>query len=418
MGSSRTIMVVMGMLFFIMAPRVNAQFFKKLKQQAEEKLTEKANKEVDDIFTENKGTTKKEEGAKELGTVKTDENKVVPPTTVPQSTTTFNESDYLVYKSPDPAFHDVYVQKFKGLPRFGSCNFYTMPNNPKIPVSTPEVNEKRVKMKMGYNAFLLLARMHTLKNHFKVMDRTALTPISKPLVEDEVKSNMAQGYLMNFAFLMGTDALKKEYFMNDRNGDGNAPIVSKWGGQYADDFTENEKYVAFVEKYLDKILQWTQTFFEDATEDFQFVVPLEFKGSYDFDKNGFWVQLPTKRRSSYSMDFGSTRDNYFFEFLPKTPYGQQIFNKTQQVEHINAEVLFKMDPAAAEALINDKTKNPQMVVKVKVVYEGFRPENPTIYAPKYTYHLLDPIMELYSDAGLTKKIGEINLQNLTYKGTD
>ena len=115
------------------------------------------------------------------------------------------------------------------------------------------------------------------------------------------------------------------------------------------------------------------------------------------------------------MDFGSTRDNYFFEFLPKTPYGQQILNKTQQVEHINAEVLFKIDPAAAEALINDKTKNPQMVVKVRVVYEGFRPENPTIYAPKYTYHLLDPMMELYSDAGLTSKIGEINLENLIYK---
>ncbi|MEO9892727.1 hypothetical protein [Aurantibacter sp.] len=416
MGSSRTIIVVMGMLFLIMAPQANAQFFKKLKQQAEEKLIDKTDKEVDDILSGNTGTTKNEEESKKLGTVISDENKVVPPTAVQQSTSTINESDYLVYKSPDPAFHDIYVQKFKGILRFGSCDFYTMPNNPKMPVSTPEVNEKRVKIKKGYNAFLLLARMQTLKDHFKVMDRTALTPLSKPLVEEEVKSNMAQGYLMNFAFLMGTDALKKEYFMNDRDGTGNGPIVSKWGGEYADDFTENEKYVAFVAKYLDKILKWTQTFFEDATEDFQFVVPLEFKGPYDFDKNGFWVQLPTKRRSSYSMDFGSTRDNYFFEFLPKTSYGQQILNKTQQVEHINAEVLFKIDPAAAEGLINDKTKNPQMVVKVRVVYEGFQPENPMIYAPKYTYHLLNPIMELYSDAGLTSKIGEINLENLTYKG--
>ena len=48
MGNSRIFMTIMGILIFIMSPEANAQFFKKLKQQAEEKLLNKANKEVGD----------------------------------------------------------------------------------------------------------------------------------------------------------------------------------------------------------------------------------------------------------------------------------------------------------------------------------------------------------------------------------
>ncbi|MDE3742086.1 hypothetical protein [Maribacter polysaccharolyticus] len=405
---------ITGVLLLGFSQPIRGQFFKKLKQQAEEKLLDKASDEVDDIFKGNKNP-EMEGDVEETGTIIGNEVKSGQHTSVQETIATYNEADYLVYKSPDPAFHDIYIQKYEGLPRFGSCDFYSMPSNPKRPEMTPEANEKRKKMQLGYAAFMQLVRIHTLKDHFEVMDRTALTPISKPLVEEEVKSNQAQKILLDFAFLMGTDALKKEYFMNDWTGTGNSAIVPKWGGQNSDDFTENEKYVAFVEKYLDKILQWSRTFFNKGSEDFQFVVPLEFKGQYDFDNNGFWVQLPTKRRFSYGMDYGSTGNNYFFEFHPKTAYGQQILNKTQQVEHINAEVLFKIDPSTAEGLINDKTKNPQMVIKVQVVFEGFQPGNPTIYAPKYTYRLLDPIMELYSDVRLTSKIGEIDLNNLVYK---
>ena len=411
--------LVLGVFMLGLPQAMNGQFFKKLKKQAEEHIIAKTDKTVDDFFdggqksegnnnaNSSSETQVEAPGQQDVGLQK---SKPLSPIN--------NKTDFLVYKSPDPAFHDIYIQKYEGLPRFGSCDFYSMPSNPKRPEMTPEANEKRKKMQLGYAAFMQLVRIHTLKDHFEVMDRTALTPISKPLVEEEVKSNQAQKILLDFAFLMGTDALKKEYFMNDWTGTGNSAIVPKWGGQKSDDFTENEKYVAFVEKYLDKILQWSRTFFNDGSEDFQFVVPLEFKGQYDFDKNGFWVQLPTKRRFSYGMDYGSTGNNYFFEFHPKTAYGQQILNKTQQVEHINAEVLFKIDPSTAEGVINDKTKNPQMVIKVQVVFEGFQPENPTIYVPKYTYRLLDPIMELYSDAGLTSKIGEINLENLIYKGSN
>ncbi|MBR9854649.1 MAG: hypothetical protein GYB37_08740 [Algicola sp.] len=396
-----------------MSPEANAQFFKKLKQQAEEKLLKKANKEVYDIFTGNKGA-KEEEGVKEAETIKTDQSKSAKPTSGQQVKTTYIESDYLVYKSPIPAFKDIVIQKHKDLPRFGAVDSYMMRDNPKKVDLSKQAAEKRNLTGLGYSGFAHLVRIRMLKEHFKVMDKAALTQRTiGQIIEQEAKSSLAQKVLKEFAFDMGTDALKKEYFMNDWSGDGKSPFVREWGGHQADDFTENEKYVSFVNKYLDKILKWSEEFFPDGTDDFQLVHDLKFYGQYDFDKGGFWVQLPLKGKSLKVSSL-----DYFTEFLPQTSYGQEIANKVSQVEYINGYVLFKISPEKAEALINDKTVLLQLSVKVKSVFKEFQTSNPFVYGAHYTYHFLEPVMELYSDAQLTRKIGEIDLRNLIYKGSD
>lgn len=414
MGNSRVYMIFMGWLLFSMSPKANAQFFKKLKQQAEEKLLDKANNGIDHVFTENKSATKEVGDAKGPVTVENDQDKSASPSAVLQSKATYDEPDYLVYKSPDPAFKDIVIQKHKGLPRFGAVDFYMKRDNPKQVDLSKEAADKRNLTGLGYTGFAHLVRIHMLKEHFKVMDKTALTQQTQgKIIEEEAKSSVAQKALKEFAFDMGTDALKREYFMNDWSGTGKSAFVREWGGHRADDFTENEKYVSFVDKYLDTILKWSEAFFSDGTEDFQLVHDIKFHGPYDFDKGGFWVQLPLRTKSIKVSSL-----DYFNEFLPQTPYGQEIANKTGQVEYINGYVLFKIAPEKAEALINDKSVLLQLSVKVRSVFKGFDTGNPFVYGAHYTYHFLDPVMELYSDAGLTRKIGEINLENLTYKEPD
>ncbi|RDY60207.1 hypothetical protein DX873_12845 [Flagellimonas nanhaiensis] len=399
------------MQLIVGSQNVNAQFFKKLKQQAQEKVLKK----TDEILSANEDAGKNPQNEPSAENNKGSQPEASKKNNTKKQTNSYTDTAILVYKSPDPAFKDIAVQKFKDLPRFGSCDFYMMPDNPKRPELTPEAGEKRRKMELGYSGFLKLARIHTLKDHFKVMDRTALTPQNRNLVEEEVKSRLAQKTLLEFAFMIGTEELKKEYFLNDWSGTGKSPFVQKWGGHQSDDFTEHEKYVSFVEKYLDKILKWSEDFFSNGTESFYLVQTFKFQGQYDFDKNGFWITLPTNRRNTYGMDYSSTNNNYFFEFSPKTPYGQQVLNKTNQAKYVNGLVLFKVSPEKAEALLNNKTKNLQMVSKVQTVFQGFEEANPTLYSPKYTYHFLDSEIELYEDLQLTKRIGEINLERLTYK---
>lgn len=415
---SKPIILLSALLLLVMPQQMNGQFFKKLKQQAQEKVLKKVDDKADEILngksdTDEKPKTKPSAETDNEGSQQKTSKKHSPKKQTNGHAT--DDTDILVYKSPDPAFKDITIQKFKDLPRFGSGDFYMMPDNPKRPDLTPEAGEKRKKMELGYAGFLKLARIHNLKDHFKVMDRTALTTVTRELVEEDVKSNLAQKTLLEFAFMMGTDALKREYFCTDTNSSGKCSYALKWGGNRADDFTENEKYVSFVEKYLEKILKWSEDFFADGSERFYLVQQLEFQGQYDFDKSGFWMRLPIIKTYSYGMDYNSTGENYFFEFLPKTPYGQQILNKTSQVEYVNGLVLFKMSPEKAEALLNNKTKNLQMVTKVQTVFQGFEEANPTLYSAKYTYHFLDPAVELFEDVQLLKKIGEIKLDNLVYK---
>jgi len=407
---TKQVLWIVGILLMTLPQNMNGQFLKKLKQQAEEKIIKKADKKVGDILDgkqdSGNGTSTQTETTTQPEVQKTEQKASQQNTTL-----AYNEDDYLVYKSPDPAFKDIVVQKFKDLPRFGAIDSYMMQDNPKKVDLSKEAGEKRNLTGIGYTGFAHLVRIHSLKEHFKVMDRTALTQQTKgKIIEEEAKSSLAQKVLKEFAFDIGSDVLKKEYFMNDWSGTGKSALVREWGGHQADDFTENERYVSFVEKYLDIILKWSESFYTDGTEDFQSVHAIKFQGQYDFDKGGFWIRLPIKR-----PPLGVSSVEYFSEFLPNTPYGQQFYNKTEQVDYINGDVLFKMSPDKAESLINDKTVLLQMTMKVRSVFKGFDTANPFVYSANYTYHFLDPILELFSDAQLTKKIGEIDLNKLVYK---
>ena len=412
----RNFITIISVITFITAPlSAQGQLLKKLKQQAEEKILNKSDGLLgndkspgDETMDKNPRSTTKQTVPKKMETIKGKP--------VKNATTSINNSDLLVYKSPSPAFKDIVIQKYNGVPRFGSCDFYNVSSV--IAARQPEVakamGEKNQAVKLGYNAFLHMAKIHLLKDLFSSMDKTALTPANRNNVEEEVRSRKAQELLYGFAFSMGTHNLKLEYFCDNPSTSGRCSFGG-WGGQRADDFTENEKYIDFVEKYLDIILKWSEDFFADGTQTVYMVKQLTKLGPYDFDQNGFWIKLPHRMRNSFAMDYNSNGDNYMFKFLPNTEYGQQMFNKTSQVEYINGEVLFKIDPAKAEALVNNRDLKLQLVSKVKIVFKGLDEANKNHFYPTFSYHFVNSKVEIYEDVQLTNKLGSLDFENLVYK---
>lgn len=420
MKKSRITVFILGFFFLATIPNVQAQFLKKLKKQAEEKVLKKANDKAEEILSENKSPNQKKEVEKpssDNGSKFPNEENEKSGTVEKTTQIKLNDSDTFIYKSPNNAFMDVVIQKYKELPRFGSCNFYRVPHE--IVARQPEVaramNEKRGKMKKGYLAFLKLAKINLMKDLFIAMDKTTLTPENRNLVEEELKSRKAQELIREFAFWMGSNETKLEYFCDNPSDSGRCGFANKWGGSRADDFTENEKYVDFVGKFYNDILTWSREFFKDGKQTVYLVHQLTKLSSYDFDHNGFWVPLPHKMRNNFHLDYGGTSEGYFHELAPENDYGHQMLNKTNQVEYINGNVLFKISPEKAEVLINNRENKIQLVSKVTVVFKGLDENNRALFIPTFKYHFEDPTVEIYKDVELTKKIGELNLKELIYK---
>lgn len=414
-ANRKTILLFLTIILTATPLMLQGQFLKKLKEKAEKSLIQDTENTIDDIFKK-KQEDKSNKKEQPKGSDKEDVQTTEQPSSSNAENTTIDNSDLMVFKSPIGAFKDFVIQKFNGLPRFGSCDFYELSAEVRAyqPDFTKAMNQKRESVKHGYIAFLRMAKIHLLKDLFTSIDKTALTPPSRANIEHEVKSRKAQQLLYDFAFAMGTDETKLAYFCKDPQNNGRCQFAG-WGGLNADDFTENEKYVDFTEKYLETVLAWSAEFFADGTQTVYMVKKNTNLGTYDFDYGGFWVKLPHTLSTSFGMDYNSTSDGYFHEFIPNTDYGQELLNKTNQEAYFQGKVLLKMDAERAESLINNKEKNIQLVSKVKVIFKGLDPYNPTMFYPQFKYHFADPLVEIYSDEQLTKKIGHLDFRNLTYK---
>ncbi|PRX53942.1 hypothetical protein [Flagellimonas meridianipacifica] len=400
------IIFVLGICFLATTENSHAQFLKKLKKKTEAELLQKTEEVAGKVLGDDKKNEQKENTKSEPKDSTQSSSKGEGPITV-------QDPGILTYDSPNPLFRDISVQHYKGIPRFGSCDFYF--KSPNRPDGSPEGKAKRKLMEAGYTGFMQLVQINLLNDLFKSIDKEALTPRPKTLNEEEIKSHKAQQMLANFVFAVGSESLQQQYFCNPEENSGNCRVVNTWGGFRADDFTENEKYVDFVDKHLDPILEWSKSFFSDGTQTVYLVWQLKDLGTYDFERNGFWISLPHKIRNGRGFDYNSTRESYFFTFLPKTDYGQQVLSKTNQVEYIKGKVLFKIEPDKAEKLINDRYKDLQIVSKVKIVFEGLEEANRFSFTPTYSYHFQDPIVEIFEDIQLTQKLGSLDMRQLVYK---
>jgi len=386
---------------------LQAQFFKNLKKKAADEAAKTAkgilnkkkdSKEHKEPNTSSQGTT----AQKKLPNEKTSEQEQI------------DFSDILILEPSEPAFKAIHLQKHNGLPRFGAQNLYYAKGKHNL---TPMGRKKKTLLDDGYVNYFNLIKMKYMKAYYDDIDKTSLTVLTKQNMTNKqvAHSHFAQQHLNSLVGNIGTEETRKKYFCAAIQECGD---FKQWGG-FRDEFEAHEKYNAFAAKHLNNLRAWSETLFKDDIREAFLVNRYQFYKynravlEYDFDKNGFWINV-VPNMGNFGPQFRMS-GNPISELLPVTDYGNAHLNRMTDVNNYYPKVLFPIAPDAAEALLNRKPEFLYSTLKVKIVFKALTSQNLAFPNVQYTYHFADPILVFYEDVELTKKIGELSLKNLIYK---
>jgi len=323
-------------------------------------------------------------------------------------------TDVLTIKSPSVKFKSIHLQTHKGLPRYGAHNQYRFINKySNLDLDRP----KNTLLKEGYINYNNMIKMKYMASYYDDIDKTYLTALTRENRDNkkDIHSSTAQIHLLRSMRTLVSDELIRTYFCEVEKNP-KCRFTGTWGGT-RDEFVAQEKYIAFVAKNLKELRKWSTTFFKDGNEIGYFVTRHKF-GQYDFDKSGFWVQLPPHSREY--VGFGSLDQAFFFEFLPEEPFENTYLNS---IKNTYPKILLPIAADKAENFLNNRdldfnNRRPSeyiySAIKVRIVYKELNTGNITFPSPTFTYQFEDPIVEFYKDIELTKKIGEISLKNPVY----
>ncbi len=393
-----------GILLFGNIENSNAQFLKKLKDKAAASVTEAVDKVLSKKNEKNKPqkpNSKKE--SKENTQAPTNNKKPIK-----ELAQEIDYSDIYIIKSPYPEFKTIHLQTHKELLRLGGHNFYYHDK-----AKSSFIKNKLIRS--GYENYGFLLTMRFLDSYYKDIDRINLTVITRDNVDNkkDMHSSSAQKNLKITVYKLGSEITMKTFFCDSSKAD--CTPTSDWGGS-RDEFEAQEKYAAFVDKHLDDLLKWSKDFFKDGTQTGYYVTQHKWGTPYDFDALGYWTNIFPSNTVTTGLNYPFTGDEAFFrEFLPITEYGNKHLNRMTDANSYYPQVLLKMTPETAEALTNKKPEVVYSATKVKIVFKKFNDSQVSSPNVEFTYHLLNPVIEFFEDIELTKKIGEISLEDITYK---
>lgn len=305
-----------------------------------------------------------------------------------------NDSDLIVYQASSSKFHDIVLQSHKGLPRFGLLNNYrkntNTPSRHKFERQDPATREKNKKIQLGYHNYFKMVTYKYLSDIYKDIDRERLTKTpSSNITKKQKNSRTAQSNLA----LLSRSICAEEKCKNGFSG--------------ANEFERLRNYKTFVSENLDELRKWSNTFFKNNTTIGYHVSRLGLS-NYDFDENGYWIQL------NLNINVADNRIT-FTSFEPKIDYENRLINKLgSQPNPIKPfQVFLSMSPEKAEKFQLNNIRNFYLVKKIKMTYKETKNKyNSTL---KLVYHHESPLIEIYEDMALTKKIGTLSLDNLILK---
>ncbi len=300
-----------------------------------------------------------------------------------------DDSDLLIYKAPSEKYHNIVLQKHKGLPRLGVWNGYRKPGVRKLDQAT---NNKVKRVGQGYRNYYSMLKLKLLSDTYGNLNKKKpTTVVEKEKTEKDAQSYIIQQLLNN---LLNTICVE-ESCSNAFRGN--------------NEFERLRNYQNFISENWEPLKNWAGTFFKDNSLTAYEVGYLSLT-SYDFEKNGYWINI---RLSS-----GVHGNSPFFKiFEPKSVYEKELVKQLEVPRPGRAQnmtAFFPLSPAKAETLVTENIRNLYLVKKVKVVIKkgqliaGRVPHD-------YVYHHESPTLEIYKDAALTKKLGEISLDKLIIK---
>ena len=308
-----------------------------------------------------------------------------------------DDSDLIMYKTPSPKYRDIILQSYKGLPRFGTLNNYRKNTNSlghrKMQRQDPITIEKYKKVQLGYQNYFKMVGLNYLSSTFKDLDRDRLTKTpSDNSTEKQKNSYAAQRYLTQ----LSRSICVEEKYKNGFSG--------------ANEFERLRNYKTFVNDNLDDLKKWGRTFFTNNNVVGYHVSRLGLGSlSYDFDKNGYWMFL------SLHINVANNRTTYTF-FEPKAHYENDLMNKSGSSPNRmrSLQIFLPVSPENAEKFQLNNIRNLYLVKKIRITYKKEVKDKHTSTL-KLTYHHESPLLEIYEDVALTKKIGTLSLDNLILK---
>ena len=381
---------ILMFLSFIFVPNANAQLFKDIK-----KNIKKAGQKIDNALSKQKKVTQTKEE-----------------TPAPQSTRQRPQEESIqfekgiMFDAPNDNFFNFELQSFRGLPRLGVLNGYGY-YNPRVRggSSTRDNQQVRAEMKdlgYAYAKYYQLLKTKYLAPFFEVMDKDM--PYSVKYGShvrftykegDERSSNIAQIHLKRVAYILLSQSSFQNYFCAP-NSDCNlsfkknrtTPKFPRWSGK--DEFEVIETYKKFINENYKSLRDWSAQIMEEG----YFVEKVRFE-QYDFKKGGFHL------RFSPGISVQKFRS------------ANKVIYNIQNQQRLSFAYLFKMDTSEAKALIERKDEKKLgrhlfAVYKVKYYAVGNSGKS-WLPSEKLSllHHITIPVIELYEDEALTKKLGEI-----------
>jgi RNA polymerase-interacting CarD/CdnL/TRCF family regulator len=283
-----------------------------------------------------------------------------------------SDKNTITYTSPSKDYLDITIQSHKGLPRFGEIYY-----------------ERGVTPPTNQGAYRALIKMKYLKAIYADIDKNKLTSYDRTNSNlKDANSRFAQNDLLQLAGMIVSDALLQKYFCDKPTTTkcifntvyGRKPIRN-WGGSRTNQFQQMRGYRSFVKDHLEALQNWSNTFFKGDQEIVYVVSRSAVSGKYDFKQKGYWIRNEA----------------------PFTTYTES------ERKFKNRKVLISIPTAKAKEL-NLRDRVPLFAVyKVKALPKV----NQTHF--EFSFELVSKTIEFYKDPALTKKIGQINLDNAIFK---
>lgn len=325
---------------------------------------------------------------------------------------TFVDATSVNYRPPSASLISISLQTHNGKLRFGEQDqYFVKPDGTYI--SHKDSNYKVLEKEMSHNfsskhAFEQLLKIRFQEEIFDVMDRTLFTLKSSNMYDKDLKSFAAQEQTLILANALCSKKERRRFFCNDKeedclkkfpdNGYYDEPRNKhSWGGKSSSEFQKLRAYTTFVNELLPEVLQWGKSLFPENTL-LGYFVTKAYLGTYDFNAHGYWLDTSHFPSSEFLLQWSTLQPKNTAERKLLHPHGSQL--------------LFPMTPDAAEKF-SENNQEVFLVFDVTATVTGI--DNYRADKAKTNYTINSPLITLYTDDSLTKKVGALDITTATIK---
>ncbi|WP_431126239.1 hypothetical protein [Flagellimonas flava] len=323
-----------------------------------------------------------------------------------------NNVTTIIYDPPNASFVPLALQTHKGKLRFGeqdqhyvkSDGTYFKPNDNDY----EEISKRSSHNLMSQYAFRQLLKIRYQQEIFDAMDKQLFTERKNNMYDKELKSLTAQEQLLVLVNVLLTKKEQSRLFCNEKQEDCPARFrddgyyrayndIIPWGGKGATEFQQLRAFKTAADEFFPKMQEWGNSLHPDNEIDGYYVGKARL-GTYDFKDAGYWLDTNQFYNQGYLLQWN--------DFQPKS-------TSERKLKHPNgSQLLFGLTPEKAEAF-SEKYEALYLVFEVNVALDGI--ENYRMNQLKTLFTLVSPTISLYVDDGLTKKVGELDLDSVTIK---